>query len=443
MMHVLARERLVDREFLRQNALGFEDLEAEILPAYPPERAASLTGLAADTVVDLAERFGAARAPFIRLGSGLSRYANGAMTVRTIVCLPALTGAWARPGGGCLGSTSSSQAFDLRGLTREDLLPRPTRVVNMNRLGHALTELDPPVMSLYVYASNPAAVAPDQNAVMRGLARPDLFTVVHERFLTDTARWADVVLPATTSLEHHDLYRAYGHYCLQQVAPAIPPQGQAKPNWEVFQLLAAAMGFDDPIFRAQAPDLIDRLLATPSPLRQGIDRAALSAGRAVELNLPEDARTRWVTPTGKIEILNPRLKEKLPTWTPSYEDQGTLPFRLMTGPSTYSLNSTFMERQDLVRKQKGMRLKMNPGDASARGLRDGGRVVAFNGLGEATFVLEVTGRTPPGVVVAEGVFWLDHAPGRRNVNVLTSQRLTDDAGGSTFYDNRVDVRAEG
>jgi len=442
MMHVMARDGMVDRDFIRGNVQGFEDLEAEILPAYSPERVASLTGLGADVVVALARRFGTARAPFIRLGHGLSRYANGAMTVRTIVCLPAASGAWARPGGGCLSSTSSAQAFDLGEVTREDLLPRATRVVNMNRLGHALTELDPPVMSLYVYASNPAAVAPDQNAVLRGLARPDLFTVVHERFLTDTARFADVVLPATTSLEHHDLYRAYGHYCLQRVAPAIPPQGQAKPNWEVFQLLAAAMGFDDPIFRAEAPELIDRLLATPSPLREGIDLAALSAGRAVELHLPDDARTRWRTPSGRIEILNPRLKEKLPTWIPTYEDQGKLPFRLMTGPSTYSLNSTFMERKDLLRKQKGMRLKMNPDDAAARDLRDGRRVVAFNGLGEATFLLEVTRRAPRGVVVAEGVFWLDHVPGKRNVNVLTSQRLTDEAGGSTFYDNRVDVRGD-
>jgi anaerobic selenocysteine-containing dehydrogenase len=438
LMHLLARDGLVDAKFLRDRVQGWPELRDRVLPGWPPELTATVTGLAPADLEAMAREFGRASAPFIRVGSGLSRYGNGAMTVRSIACLPALTGAYGRPGGGCLAGTSSAQAFDLRAVTREDLMARPTRVVNMNRLGQALTAIEPPVRSLYVYSSNPAAVAPDQNAVLRGLAREDLFTVVHERFMTDTARYGDVVLPATSSLEHADLYRAYGHYCVQRAEAAVPPVGESRSNWEVFQLLARAMGFDDPVFRQSARELVDALLAAPSPWREGIDRAALEAGKAVELRVPAGG---FRTPSGRIEIMNPRLARPLPQWLPTHEDSGRHPFRLMTGASVYSLNSTFGEREDLRSRRQGMRLGMNPADAAERGLRDGQRVFAWNELGEVAFDLEVSGKVPRGVAVAEGVFWAAHAPGERTVNALTSQRLTDEAGGSTFYDNRVDVRA--
>ena len=440
LMHLLDREGLSDAAFLRDRVQGWKELREQVLPGWPPHRAAAVTGLPPADLAAMAQEFGRARAPFIRVGSGLSRYGNGAMTVRAIACLPAVTGAYGRPGGGCLTSTSSAQAFDLGALTREDLMARPTRVVNMNRLGEALTALRPPVRSLYVYSSNPAAVAPDQNAVLRGLAREDLFTVVHERFMTDTARWADVVLPATSSLEHPDLYRAYGHYCLQRAEAAVPPVGESRSNWEVFQLLGQAMGFEEPIFRRSARQVVDDLLASPSPWREGIDRQALEAGRAVELHLPADG---FLTPSGRVEILNPRLPLPLPQWLPTHEESGRHPFRLMTGASLYSLNSTFGERDDLRRQRLGMRLAMNPDDAAERALAGGQRVLAWNDLGEVAFELEVSGKVPRGMVVAEGVFWSAHAPGERTVNALTSQRLTDEAGGSTFYDNRVDVRAAG
>jgi anaerobic selenocysteine-containing dehydrogenase len=363
------------------------------------------------------------------------------MNVRAIVCLPALVGAYGKPGGGCFTTTSASKAFDMKGVTREDFQPRPTRLVNMNQLGDALTQLDGPrVMSLYVYTSNPAAVAPDQNAVLRGLAREDLFTVVHERFLTDTARYADILLPATTSLEHADLYRSYGQYAIQRARPAIPPVGEAKSNWEVFKLLAEEMGFHEPFFRQSADDLIELLLSAPSPMREGIDRRALDEGKAVGLAIPAGATRRWATPSGRIEILNPALPQPLPCRMPMHEENGTLPFQLVMGVTPYSLNSSFQEREELRQQQRGMRLGMNPADAEERGLRDGERVVASNALGEVVFVLEVTPRVPRGRVVAEGVFWLAHVPGDRNVNALTAQRLTDMAGGSTFSDNRVDVR---
>jgi anaerobic selenocysteine-containing dehydrogenase len=444
LLHVLARDGLVDRAFVAAEVQGFEDLEREVLPRFTPERVGALTGLEPARVEDLARRYGRARAPFIRLGSGLSRYGNGAMNVRCVTCLPAAVGAWARPGGGLLASTSGYSAFDLRPVTREDLQPGPTRLVNMNRLGEALSpSFAPPVRSLYVYHSNPAAVAPDQNAVLAGLAREDLFTVVHERFLTDTARWADVVLPATSSLEHADLYAAYGHYAIQRARPVIPPVGEARSNWDVFRALARGMGFDasaDEVFERTADEMIDRLLAVPSPWREGIDRGALDAGRAVALRVPPGPR--WRTPSGRIEIRNPRLPRALPDHLPSHEDggAGAPPLRLQTAPSVHTLNSSFMERDDLRARELPMRLRLGPAEAAARGLEDGAAVVAANERGEVRFTLAITEGVPEGVAVAEGVFWPSHAPGGRTVNALTSQRLTDDGAGSTFYDTRVEVR---
>lgn len=439
-IHVLAREGLADEAFLAAETDGWPELRARALADHSPAAVSAATGVPAAEIEDLARMLGRARAPFIRMGSGPSRRANGAMIVRTVVALAAVLGAYGRKGGGCMTSAHGSLAFDLSPFTREDLLPGPARSVNMNQLGRALTELDaPPVRAMYVWCSNPALVAPDQNAVLRGLAREDLFLAVHERFMTDTARHADVVLPATTSLEHADLYRSYGHYTVQRVRPAIPPLGEAKPNWEVFRLLAAAMGFDEPLFAKTTDEVIDLLLAQPSPWRGEGFAEALATGKGVELRPP--AVPRWVTPTGKIMLANPAEPERVPRQLPAYADEGGPPLQLVTAPALYTLNSSFMERPELREKNGGMTLQLAPADARARGLADGQHVVAWNALGEATFILRVTDRVPPGVAVAEGVWGLAHAPGRRSVNALTSQRLTDRGAGSTFYDNRVDVRA--
>ena len=261
MMQVLVRDRLVDRTFIDENTLGFEEFAQTVLPNCSPEAIADLCGLKAEVIEQMAGSYARAKAPFIRLGSGLTRYGNGAMTVRTITCLPALIGAWQHRGGGIFLSTSTGPAFPLHRVTREDFCTQPTRLVNMNQLGESLDTLsDPPIKSLYVYHSNPAAIAPDQGAIVRGLSRDDLFTVVHERFLTDTARYADIVLPATTSLEHDDLYRAYGSYSVQVGRAVIDPVGESKSNWEVFQLLAAGMGWDDPFFKQSASEMIETLV---------------------------------------------------------------------------------------------------------------------------------------------------------------------------------------
>jgi anaerobic selenocysteine-containing dehydrogenase len=442
LMHLLVDDDLIDHDFIKTHLQGFEEFKEKILPDYPPEKVSILTGLSPATIQSMGKVYGRAKRPFIRLGAGLSRYGNGAMTIRTIVSLPALVGGYGRKGAGCFSSTNTSGAFAMKEILREDFMAKETRMINMNCLAGALNQLmDPPIKSLYIYTSNPAAVAPDQNQVLKGLAREDLFTVVHERFMTDTARYGDIVLPSTSSLEHSDLYRAYGHYCIQRAKAVIPPVGKSKSNWEVFNLLAQKMGFDDPFFQQTVDQLIDHLLSIPGPMRERIDEKALAAGMAVELPLPPDARTRFRTPSGKIEILNPREPHPLPCYLPPYG--GDYPFRLMTAPSFYALNSTFRERSDLLKKEKAMFLQMNTADAEAKGLKDGQKVVAFNQLGEVSFVLRVTPGVPPGVVVAEGVWWLEHCSGRRSVNALTSQKLTDQGGGSTFYDNTVDVRPEG
>jgi len=439
LIHVLAREGLADEAFLAREAVGWAALRHRVLSEYAPSAVSERVGLTAEAIEELAKTLGRARAPFFRIGGGPSRYGNGAMTVRSIVALTAVLGVHDRQGGGCLHSTASSQAFDLAPLLREDMQARPARIVNMTQIGSALTtSMDPPIRAMYVWCANPAAVAPDQNAVLRGLAREDLFLVVHERFMTDTARYADVLLPATTSLEHADLYRSYGHYCVQRARPVVAPLGEAKPNWEVFRLFAAAMGYTESIFRLSAEEAVDLVLDhMASNWWSDADRAQAATGKAVVLSPP--SAPRWATPSGKIELENPREQDRLPCWRPTHAESG-LPLRLVTAPALHTLNSTFQERPDLRERAGGMVLKMGPEEAAARGLLDGEEVIAYNALGETTFRLAIREGVPTGIAVAEGVFWLAHIRAPRNVNALTSQRLTDEEGGSTFYDNRVDVR---
>ncbi len=441
MMHVMVREGLADQAFIGDNVLGFDHFAELLLTDCTPEWMSPVCGLPTALIERMAREYAAARAPFIRLGSGLTRYGNGAMTVRTVACLPALSGAWQRPGGGIFTGTATGNAFPISRVTREDFLERPTRLVSMNQLGAALTELGgPPVMSLYVYHSNPAAVTPDQNAVIRGLERDDLFTVVHERFLTDTARYADIVLPATSSLEQPDLYRCYGSYHAQHCAAAIPPVGGAKTNWETFSLLAAGMGWDEPFFRQSADDLIEQLLDFETPWRDAGTTRRLREGEPVLLTPPAKSKRDWKTPSGRIEIRNSREPEPLPRLLATHAAEDGYPLRLQPATTPYALNSSFYEQDGLREKQECMALMMHPQDAAVRGLADGRRVTAFNGLGAVEFVLKVTERVPAGTVVTEGVWWREFIPGRRGVNALTSQRLTDGGRGSTLYDVAVEVR---
>lgn len=439
MMHVMARDGLADHEFIAASVLGFGEFERTILPDCTPARMADICGLPPEVIERMARAYAAARMPHIRLGSGLTRYANGAMTVRTIACLPAVSGAWAR-GGGIFPGTSTGAAFPLaQVVTREDFMTQPTRLVSMNWLGHALTGLNnPPVTSLYVYHSNPASIAPDQNAVIRGLMRDDLFTVVHERFLTDTARYADIVLPATSSLEHPDLYRCYGSYTAQRCDAIIPPVGEAKSNWEVFSLLAAGMGWDEPFFRQSPDDLIGQLLDFETPWRDTATTGRLRRGEPVLLTPP--GLGRWLTPSGRIEIRNDREQQPFPCLLPTHAEGDGLPLRLQPAVTPYALNSSFYEQDGLCEKQAVMELMMNPVDAEMRGVKNGQPVVVRNNEGAVDFTLKVTERVPPGTVVTEGVWWSSLIGGRPGVNALTSQRLTDGGRGSTLYDVAVEVK---
>jgi len=442
MMHVIVRDGLADREFIAANVSGFTEFERQILPECTPERMAELCGLPPVTIERLGREFALSHRPFIRLGSGLTRYGNGAMTVRTIACLPAVTGTWQRTGGGVFPGTSTGAAFPLAAVvTREDFMERPTRLVSMNQLGQALNELsDPPLKALYVYHSNPASIAPDQNAVIRGLEREDLFSVVHERFMTDTARYADIVLPATSSLEQSDLFRCYGSYTSQRSPAVIPPTGESKSNWEVFSLLAKEMGWQEPFFRQSADELIEQLLDYETPWRDAATTERLRQGEPVVLMPPVDPLRRWLTPSGKIEILNPHEAEPLPRPLPTHAGGDGFPLRMQPAVTPFALNSSFYEQDDLRSRQKCMELLMNPADAAVRGLHDGQQVAAFNHLGEVLFSLKLSGRVPAGTVVTEGVWWNEFTRADRGVNALTSQRLTDGGRGSTLYDVTVDVR---
>jgi anaerobic selenocysteine-containing dehydrogenase len=442
MLQVMVAEGLLDQAFIRDNVVGFEELCGQILPDCRPEQMAAACGVPADTIRELARAYAAATAPLIQVGGGLTRYGNGAMTIRCIACLPAISGAWQRPGGGLFCGTSTGAAFPLQLVTREDFMAAPTRIVNMNQLGNALTSLDSPaVMSLYVYHSNPAVIAPDQNAVIKGLKRDDLFTVVHERFMTDTARYADVVLPATSSLEHPDLYRSYGSYQAQRCRAVIPAVGEAKSNWDTFCLLAAGMGWNEPFFRQSADDLIDQLLAEPNGWRDAAITEQLRLGEPVLMTPPSPPRGPWLTPSGKIEILNEREPEPLPRLLPTHAEADRFPLRLQPSVSLYSLNSSFNERDDLLTKRGVPTLLMHPSDAAARQLSDKKIVCVYNQLGSIELALQITELVPQGTVVSEGVYWLERSQSGRGINALTSQRLTDCGEGSTLYDVTVEVAA--
>lgn len=446
MMHVLIEEGFADRSFIDQHTLGF-DRFVDRAKEYPPSRVARITGLPSSAIEDLARKYGLAKAPYIRLGWGPARQLRGGMAARTISLLPALTGALFKKGGGMTRSTSPAFALNTKAVVREDLAPPGVRVINMVELGKALTELDhPPVKGLHVYHSNPAVVAPDSSSVLRGLAREDLFTVVHEHFLTETALFADIVLPAATSLESTDLYRSYGHYYLQMAHPAISPVGEARSTLRIFQDLASRFGFNDPCFTESEEQIIRRLLDAPSPTLQGITYERLSEGRPVRLNVPEEIFSNgFATPSGKVEFYSQTLADQgldpLPDGAPSLDPggEGRYPLQLITPPRHTFLNSTFNEVDALREKAGKPTVMMNPRDAASRGIDEGMPVRVYNDRGECLLFAELTDRAPQGVTVIEGLYWSRHMPGNKGVNQLTSQRLTDMGRSCAFHCNLVEV----
>jgi anaerobic selenocysteine-containing dehydrogenase len=456
MMHVLIRERLIDEDFVARYTLGYESLRERVLAQYPVERAVRICDVPADQIVRLARDYGQARAPFLRVGFALSRHENGGMAVRTIACLPGLVGAFGKPGGGAHHDTGPCFEFNYDRVTGAGEFKPTTREINMVKLGEVLLEeKNPPVKALYVYNCNPAAVAPDQDKVHAGLRRQDLFTVVHEQVHTDTVDFADIVLPAPTFLEYLDLYKSYGHHYLQVGPPAIAPLGEAKSNLEVFQLLAARMGFDEPCFKLNEWQIMREALDSPSPYLEGLDFEQLCSGATLHLNAPKADRgdgLRFSTPSGKVEFYSDSMAklgfDPLPRYSPCSESaenhalHARFPLQLLAPPSVHFLNSSFGAVEEQRRRMGKPSVKINPKDAAARAIAGGDRVRLFNDRGDCRLVAEVTGDVRAGVVVAESIWWPKHMPGGRGINTLASSRLTDLASGSTFQCNLVEVERE-
>jgi anaerobic selenocysteine-containing dehydrogenase len=454
LMHLLIAEDRLDHAYIQRATLGFEALR-EHVRAYPPERVAAITGLSVAEITGLARRYGGTRATFIRAGIGISRHENGGMTTRAIACLPALTGAYAHPAGGALLGSSGAFGPGDAVLERRELMPRPEpRTINMIQLGRALTdpELRPGVMALYVYSSNPAAVCPNANLVLQGLAREDLFTVVHEQVQTDTADYADLLLPATTSMEHADFYRSFGHLYVQYAPAVIAPEGEAKSNWEVFGLLAKAMGLRLDHYARTEADLVRAHLEASGAVGAGITYERLVTERSVRIAVPRPFMPfadGAPTPSGKVEFRSEALARQglpaLPTYVPLREgpDDPELgaryPLRCHVPPNRFFLNSSFSQSALLRKRQAGPTVFVHPDDAAARGIVPGDLVALANDRGRALFTAVLTDDTPAGQVVVEGIWWHKFMPGGRGVNVLTSDRTADMGGGPAFHSTMVEA----
>jgi anaerobic selenocysteine-containing dehydrogenase len=456
MMHVIVGENLHDADYVARYTEGFDALR-ERVREWTPQRAAQLTGIAAEEIATLAREYATTRPAVIRLNYGVQRSERGAMAVRTIALLPAIVGSWKEIGGGIQLSTSQAFHLNRAGLEREDLqqipLGREARIVNMTELGGALSTLDnPPVKAIVVYNSNPAAIAPNQNAVLAGLRRNDLFTVVLEQFQNDTADYADILLPATTFLENTDLYFAYGHYYLQLARPALPAPGETKSNVEVFRLLAQRMGFREACFRDSEDDMIRTLLSSEHPFIKGITLEELDREHFVRLRMPQPFQpfahgnfgARAGQPADGKCHFNAETLDYAPPVESRHGDASLrrkYPFELISPKNDDSMNSTFGHRDAVDRETATLHL--NGEDAVRLGIHAEDQVRVYNGRGSCVLLASIDSAVRPGVVCAPSVRWGKRAPGKRGVNALTSERLTDAGGGPTFYSCLVQVERIG
>jgi molybdopterin guanine dinucleotide-containing S/N-oxide reductase-like protein len=464
MMHVIVKENLIDADYVERYTLGFELLRERVMD-YPPSRVAKITGLSEEAIIKLAREYATTRPAAIRLNYGMQRHAGGGMAARTIACLPALTGAWRDAAGGVLLSTSGTYAVNTHALERPDLIWNNPRTVNMSAIGDALlgyhrepdgtlTELNPPVKAIYIYNSNPVAVAPDSRKVIAGFKRDDLFTVVHEIFQTDTADYADILLPATTQLEQFDIHKSYGHLYALVNNPAVAPLGEAKPNTEVFRLLAERMGFDDECFKESDEEVARQAFAWEHPRMRGVSFDEMKERGWQRLNVPERfapfAEGNFPTPSGKCEFFSETLAKQgidpLPTYIPPRESVQTAPelarkypLAIISPPAHNFLNSSFANLPSFVHAEKEPFLELHPDDAGVRGVRSGDRVRVFNDRGSFTLKARVTDKARQSVVVALSIWWKKLSGDGCNANEVTSQALTDLGAAATFYDVLVEV----
>jgi anaerobic selenocysteine-containing dehydrogenase len=458
--HVLMAEGLHDEAWLSAHTVGWP-LLGQRLAEFPPERGAAITGLSKEAIIDLARLYAAHRPGLIKIADGINRNRNGGQNVRAICVLPALTGQYGVRGGGLAYSTSGYLQWDRKAV--HQLLPR-SRSINMNRLGAALLGevSDPRVQALYVFGANPAASSPNAGRIVEGLRREDLFTVVHELFLTDTADYADIVLPATSQLEQIDLHKAYGHTLLTYNRPAIPPLGECKSNWEVMGLLADAMGFREPWLHQSPDEVIAEVLqatAAHNPFLAGITLEQLKANGAIPLAIEPAipfADGRFPTPSGKVELYCQALADigadPLPGSFDEKGDDGATAgsatrwdpaqaLSLLTGASHHFVSSSLASQPGLLRNAGTPFVEIHPVDAATRGIASGDMVMVENGRGWCRLRAVVTEAVRPGVVVSPKGPW-SKLHGGRNVNWTTSDALADLAGQSTFHSNRVWVRQD-
>lgn len=469
-MHLLVAEDLVDRDYIAKATVGFDAL-VERVQAWTPERAESITGVPAATIRELARDYGSIQPAAIRINYGMQRHLGGGMAARTIACLPALTGAWKHPGGGVQLSTSGTFALDKTGLHRPDLLAgRTPRSINMVRLGDALSldpealrrahmqtrpvdqppeDPGPPVHALVVYNSNPAAVAPDQGKVLEGLRRDDLFTVVLEHFQTDTADFADIVLPATTQLEHVDVVKPYGHLFLALNNPAIAPVGDSLPNTEIFRRMAKALGYDDACFDEGDEEILKTFIdAQRAPCMEGITWERLQRDSFCRLSVPEPympfAEGNFPTPSGKCELHSEAMAadgyDPLPNYIPA-PDREADALVCISPPAHSFLNSTFVNIERFANREKAPAVLLHPEDAAARGIAEGAAVAVENDLGAVHLDAQISEDVVRGTVVAPSIWWNKLSAEKRNINWLTPQDETDMGGGALFFEVPVRVRA--
>lgn len=460
LMHVLIAEDLLDHDYIARHTLGFEQLKARVAE-WTPERVAETCGITVAEVVDLARLYGAtakAGEPVaIRVNYGVQRVRGGGTAVRNIACLPALVGAWRHAAGGIQLSSSGSFPSNKVALQRPDLLKSMPRTINMTTIGDDLLrpaspEFGPAVEAVIVYNSNPVAIAPDSSKVAAGFAREDLFTVVLEHFQTDTVDYADIVLPATTQLEHVDTHTSFGHLYMMANNAAIAPLGESKPNTEIFRLLAAAMGFDDPCFRDSDDELASIAFNTQDVRAVHFDWESLKLKGWQKLNMPEApfAQGGFTTPSGKCEFYSAAMEadglDPLPTYLPPYESVASnpqlakkYPLAMISPPARNFLNSSFVNVKSLRSAEGEPHLDIHPDDAAKRGIFDADMVRIHNDRGSFIAKARVTDKARPGLVVGLSVWWKKLAKDGKNANEVTSQRLTDMGRAPTFYDTLVEI----
>ena len=452
LLHVVLSEGAEDREFIDAHTLGF-DAFRERIEQFPPERVADVCGVPVETIVELGKALAHTRPTGIRIGIGLQRHGGGGMAVRTLTCIPGVTGDWRHAGGGVCYDTRGFFGMNWSALWRDDLRKQNDPTLAMSRVGEGLLDIDdPPVKSLFVYAANPAASIPDQQRVLRGLAREDLFTVVVEHFETDTTKFADLLLPATMMTEHADLLIAYGHLYISWNEPAVPPAGECLSTTEIFRRLARRMALDEPALYDSDEEIARQVLDSGHPSLAGITLETLKERGWMRLNLPDPFvpfANGFPSASGKLEFVSERMAamglDPIAGYTPAYEASQRdtplareYPFALLTPANHYFLNSIFGNVQRQLARAGAPSVLIHPDDAAQLDIVTGDATRVFNARGSFTAIAEITDRVRPGVVASTKGHWPRSANGA-TVNATVDERDSDMGGGAVYHDNRVQL----